>query len=1051
MMDIQGSNPSYSPNPPPAASHSRSLLRWLESQAEQTPDAVAVEHHDSRLTYRELHARARAIAQWLRVEGVRPGEPVGLCIERGIPGLVTLLGILKAGAGIAPLDPQYPIARLRDMAEVARLRFVVCSEATKSLLRSMEGLRVLQLPDLQDSNREFAAEPPVDSDPHSLLYVIFTSGSTGRPKGVAMPQSPLVNLVEWQARQSSLPGVGTRTLQFTTLSFDVAYQEIFLTWSTGGTLVLISEELRYDPAALWRYILAARVQRLFLPCIALNQLVDAALRSGQVDSDLREIITAGEQLRITSHMRQFFSQCSNLSLHNHYGPSETHVASAYQLSGHPASWEELPPIGRAIDATELHILSKDLTPVADGEDGELFISGECLADGYIHQPELTQARFIELQLSGKPAVRAYRTGDLARRRADGEIMFLGRLDDQIKIRGFRIELGEVETVLCSHPAVREALAVAVGDGAERRLAACLVLLPGMTVQTQSLRDHVRSKLSEPFVPSHTFRVEKLPLTPSGKADRRAAASGFEGRILEASPGETPPGTADPTTQPSMSDRVEAIWRALLHLPAIPHDVRFFDAGGNSLLLVSLQERLERELAVRISVADLFRYSTISQQAAWLGTPSPTRVTEPQAHPAGMPLPDPSTLRNTSIAVVGMAGRFPGCSNVDELWENLCAGKELTTVFDDAQLSANGTSPEVLQDPAFTRRRGVLENPGAFDAEFFSMTSQEARLTDPQHRLFLECAWAALEDAGCDPHRVQGLAGVYAGCSLNTYFLNQVAASRARMASFTLAFQADQYPTLVGNDKDYLATRVAYKLHLRGPAVSIQTACSTSLTAVVQACAALQSGQCDVALAGGASVSFPQERGCLHQEGAIVSADGRCRPFDARASGTVFGAGVGVVVLKRLSDALASGDQIHAVIRGAALNNDGGDKASFSAPSAKGQADVIRRAMELAGLTPDQVGYVEAHGTGTPLGDPIEVQALKEVFGDGNRRRQKCWLGSIKGNTGHLEAAAGITGLLKAVLAVREGRIPGTAHFESPNPKCALDDSCFAVSSTVKEW
>lgn len=415
-------------------------------------------------------------------------------------------------------------------------------------------------------------------------------------------------------------------------------------------------------------------------------------------------------------------------------------------------------------------------------------------------------------------------------------------------------------------------------------------------------------------------------------------------------------------------------------------------------------------------------------------------------------PSPENIQwPDGVAIVGMSGRFPGANDVDSLWRNLCAGRETISHFDDAALLAAGVSPALLRDPAFVKARAILDGVDQFDAEFFEMRPRDAGLTDPQHRVFLECAWEALEDGGCDPSRTKGSIGVFAGSGLNTYWLSHVLKNRDGIQRFVQGFQVDDYNTLVGADKDYLATRVAYKFNLRGPALTVQTACSTSLVAVAQAVASLQSFQCDAALAGGCSISFPQVRGYLYQEGAIASADGRCRAFDAAARGTVFGAGCGVVLLKRVEDAVRDGNRIYAIIRSIALNNDGAGKASYSAPSLEGQAEVISLAHALAGISADTISFVEAHGTGTPLGDPIEVAALTEAFRATTDRRGFCWLGSIKTNLGHLEAAAGVTGLIKTALALYHRRLPPTLHFTTPNPQIDFAESPFKVIAEGRAW
>ncbi|MCA1614327.1 MAG: polyketide synthase, partial [Acidobacteria bacterium] len=367
---------------------------------------------------------------------------------------------------------------------------------------------------------------------------------------------------------------------------------------------------------------------------------------------------------------------------------------------------------------------------------------------------------------------------------------------------------------------------------------------------------------------------------------------------------------------------------------------------------------------------------------------------------------PAEAPPEGIAIIGMAGRFPGARNVAEFWRNLREGVEAIARFSDEELAASGVSPAALRDPAYVKARPILDDVELFDASFFGYTPREAEVMDPQQRLFLECAWEALENAACDPQRYDGLIGIYAGTSISTYLLANLHSNPDIVRS------VGSFQTLLGNDKDFLPARVAYKLNLRGPSMLVQTSCSTSLVAVHEACQSLLSYECDVALAGGVSVRLPQKAGYLYQQGGISSPDGHCRAFDARAQGTIGGNGVGVVVLKRLEDALADGDHVSAVIKGSAINNDGATKVGFTAPSVEGQAAVIMQAHLNAGVGAETISYVEAHGTATPLGDPIEVAALTKAFRRTAAGRNFCALGSVKTNIGHLDAAAGVAGLIK---------------------------------------
>jgi phthiocerol/phenolphthiocerol synthesis type-I polyketide synthase E len=398
-----------------------------------------------------------------------------------------------------------------------------------------------------------------------------------------------------------------------------------------------------------------------------------------------------------------------------------------------------------------------------------------------------------------------------------------------------------------------------------------------------------------------------------------------------------------------------------------------------------------------------------------------------------------------VAIIGMALRFPEASSIEQFWQNLCAGVESIRFFSDDELIRSGVDPAVLADPNYVKARGWLKDIALFDAGFFGYSPREAEITDPQQRLFLECAWEALEHAGYTPESYAGRIGVYAGANLSSYLLFNL------LPHPGLIEAVGDFQVLTANDKDYLTTHVSYKLNLKGPSVSVQTACSTSLVAVHLACQSLLNGECDMALAGGVSIALPQDQGYLYREGGILSPDGHCRAFDAKAQGTLFGNGVGIVVLKRLEDALAEGDSIMAVIKGSAINNDGALKIGYTAPSIDGQSEVIAEALAVARIAPVTIGYVEAHGTGTPLGDPIEMAALTRVFSASVIAKGSCAIGSVKTNIGHLDTAAGVAGLIKTVLALKHKAIPPTLHFQEPNPEIDFADTPFCVNSMLDEW
>jgi acyl transferase domain-containing protein len=395
-----------------------------------------------------------------------------------------------------------------------------------------------------------------------------------------------------------------------------------------------------------------------------------------------------------------------------------------------------------------------------------------------------------------------------------------------------------------------------------------------------------------------------------------------------------------------------------------------------------------------------------------------------------------------IAVIGMVGRFPGARNLEEFWENIKSGVESVSHFSRQDLLEYGVEPGLLDNPNYIKAKGVLEGLELFDARFFGYSPQDAQKMDPQIRILHECTWHVLEDAGYDPETYDGLIGLYVGASTDA---NWTAHSLLTHGRDNLAL----FENALYGYKDLLSTLVSYRLNLKGPSYSIYTACSTSLAAIHLGCRALLTGECQMAVAGGITITLPKKIGYLCQEGMIYSADGHCRPFDAQANGTLFGDGVGLVVLKRLEDARTDGNRIHAVIKASAANNDGRRKVGFVAPSREGQVDVIKTAFYLAEVEPESIGYLEAHGTGTLVGDPLEVEALTKAFN--TNKKQYCGIGSVKANLGHLHAAAGAAGLIKAILAMKHQIIPPAANFKRPNPKIDFENSPFYVSTEPLEW
>lgn len=1009
----------------------RSVLQRFSEMRDAAPAAPAVIDAGGTLSYAELDARADALARRLRAAGVAQGGIVAILMERSVGAVVALLGVLKAGAAYLPLDPAHPDERLAHAVGDAGVRVAVVDAAGAKATLPARVERVVpdDAPGASDTEATNAG-PCLDRD--APAYVMYTSGSTGRPKGVEIAQRGILRLVV-DADYIQL-GPDTRFLHAAPLGFDASTLEIWGALLNGGCVIVHGETLPTG-AGLAATIRRHGITHAWLTAALFNAVVDEDPRHL---SGLRELFIGGEVLSV-DHVRRALRALPGLRLCNGYGPTEcTTFAATHAIASPPPEDAVAIPIGRPLPDTALYVLNARGEPVPQGVVGELHIGGAGVARGYLDRPELNRERFV-LDTFAQAGTNGllYRTGDLVRCTSEGVFEFVGRNDDQVKIRGFRIEPGEIEHALVRHTAVRACAVLARADRpGDRQLVAYFVAeTPAQPPAPAQLREHLAAVLPEFMVPARYLRLDALPVTANGKLDRRALPEPDRSRPQLANAFEVARGPAE--------RQVCEAFAELLDIDQVGRDDNFFALGGNSLLGMRLLERIRRVRGMDVAIPPtlLFREPSPAGLAAALAGAggsaiAPARIARGRGNDAS-PLAEP-------IAIVAMAGRFPGAGDVDEFWRNLCEGRDTISFFAPGEIDP-GVPVDERNDPAYVAARGVVDGVELFDAAFFGIGPKEAELMDPQQRVFMELCWECLERAGHVPDRAAGPVGVFAGMYNATYFQHHLAARPDLIAKL------GEFQVMLGNEKDYIATRVAHKLDLTGPAVSVHTACSTSLVAICQAVDSLRAGRCDMALAGGASINCPPRKGYLYQEGSMLSPDGHTRAFDVGAQGTVFSDGAAVVLLKRLADAIADGDDVCAVLRGVAVNNDGGDKASFTAPSSEGQAAVIAMAHEDAGVEPRSISYVETHGTATPLGDPIEIEGLTKAF----RRRTAdvgfCRIGSVKTNMGHTVIAAGAAGVIKTALALRERRIPASLHFTAPNPALALDSSPFVVNDRMHAW
>jgi amino acid adenylation domain-containing protein len=1039
--------------PDPAAPLDNSFVgaahELFRQRARSAPHRLAVADAAGPYSYGELDAASDQIAHWLAARGAGRGTAVAIWAHRSAPLALAVLGALKTGAAFTLLDPAYPAARLLAFVRLARpcawLDLAAAAPVPPEIADHLAAAGCPRLalpaggPDAV-ATRLFglpATPPQVTSLRDDVAVLAFTSGSAGVPKAIAGRHGALTHFLPWQCERFGLDADDRFSL-LSGLAHDPLQRDLFTPFFLGAAVIVPRPE---DLAVAGRLAAWLARERITVANLtpAMIQLISQRPAGGAEPAPLpglRRVFVVGEALtrRDVARLETLAPRVTCINL---YGATETQRA----LSFHEARGGEEPrklavlPLGRGMRDAQLLLLTPAGLPAATGELAEIAVRSPHLAQGYLDDAAATADRFQPHPLGGGTGERIYRTGDLGRYLPDGEVAFAGRLDQQVNVRGFRIEPAEIEAVLGREPGVQEAVVLARPWQGSTQLCAFVVAEPPDAVSVTRLREAVREHLPAYMVPAAVVLLPRLPLTPSGKTDRRALA-----RLTPPPPDPTAASLARPESD--LERQIARIWCEILDRTEVGAEDSFFDVGGHSLLLVRLHSRLEELIGQEIPLIDLFSHPNVRSQAAHLAG----RLRTAQPAPAAARPGAGAAFEDRRIAIVGMAGRFPGAADLDSFWQNLRSGVDSIADFSDAELDAAGVPAEVRAHPRFVRSLGVVEGESLFDAELFDLPPRQAEIMDPQFRLFLECTWEALEHAGCDPRRHPGAIGVYGGVSVSTYFLRHLATRPDLLDAM------GNYQVAMGTDRDYLTAQVSYRLGLRGPSVNVQTACSTALVAVHLACQALLAGDCDAALAGASSIRLPQRAGYVYHEGGIESPRGRCRSFDAEADGSVYGCGAGVVVLKRLADALADGDTVHAVILGSAINNDGADKAGLTAPSAEAQARVIAAALARAGVGAETIGYVEAHGSATPLGDPIEVTGLTAAFrAAGATAPATCALGSVKSNIGHLGVAAGVAGLIKTVLALEHGEIPPTLHFTRPNPHIDFLASPFRPARNLTPW
>ncbi len=993
-----------------------SLPALIHRQCVVTPDAIAVVCGQTQQTYRELDDKSDQIAKYLCSNGVGRGDLIGLCCDRNLDTPVLLVGIMKSGAGYVPLDPDYPVDRLAYMIENSEVKHIIAHANQIPIVQQFDVPTTIVDRDsakIESVQNALVQLPELQAET-DVAYVIYTSGSTGKPKGVLVPHQAVVNMLSSMVQTPGFTA-NDRILATTTLSFDISVCEMFLPLIAGGSLAIVDRATAKDRVALVNAIEQHEITVMQATPAMWRMILESDFSGGKHLS----FFSGGEPLP-RDLINPLLERCGQLW--NLYGPTETTVwSSAKQITND----QDRILIGQPIANTSMYIVDEQNNLCQPETPGELLIGGDGVTLGYLKRDKLTAEKFIKFN-----GEKVYRTGDLAQITETGEFEHLGRMDGQIKIDGHRVELGEIDAALAMQPGVRRAATVLREDRpGDKRLVGYLLAIEKQQPDIAQIREAISKTLPTYMVPNVIVTVDQFHYTPSGKLDRKAFA---------------PPSTARPDlatdfvpAQSELEKQLAKIWCETLQVDSVGIHDNFFELGGTSLRAATTVAQVKKVMSIVVTTAEFFDNPTI---AAFLSLAQRKQTLIEKFRNSK----HENTTGSGQFAIVGMSARMPGAANVKQFWNNLVEGRESIKFFDSAELDST-LDPRETTSSDYVPARGIIDNATEFDARFFNTTPRIAELTDPQQRVLLELAWTALEDAGIIPDKTDQKIGVWAGAYTNTYFFKNVL-SQADIVGIGGEFQAGIY-----NEKDYIATRIAHALNLTGPAINVNTACSTSLVALIEACKSLAAGHCSAALAGGVSITFPQNSGHLFQEGSIFTPDGHCRPFDANAAGTLFCDGAGLVVVKCLEDAIENRDRIYAVIKGYGINNDGGEKASFSAPSIQGQADAIAMAHANADVDPTTIGYIEAHGTATPVGDPIEISALQTVFQAQTDAKQFCAIGSVKSNIGHTVAAAGVAGLIKASLSLYHEQIPATLNFENPNPQIDFDSSPFFVCQQLTPW
>ncbi|BBB92536.1 MAG TPA: non-ribosomal peptide synthetase [Methylomusa anaerophila] len=1033
----------------------RCIHELFEQQAKMTPNAIGVVYQEEALTYQQLDERISQLAIYLQTQNVRPECLVALCVERSIEMIIGLLGILKAGGAYVPLDPDYPAERLEYMMKDSKVSLILTQSKLMDKMSGMiENAKTIAL----DNDWEEIASAAQGGKtlkrevrPDNLAYVIYTSGSTGKPKGVMVSHRSISNTLHFLESYYYLTNEDAYLLK-TNYTFDVSLAELFGWFIGNGRLIILPPNGEKSPEIIVDVIKKYAVTHInFVPAM-LNVFLNEVINNKQFleNCSLKYIMVAGEAFP-KELVKKTIVTFRNTRIENIYGPTEAAIYASWFSCSNEKIVSINTPIGKPIANTKLYVVDRNLQITPVGVPGELCIAGEGLARGYLNLPELTAEKFIDNPFS--PGTKLYKTGDLVRWLPDGNIEFLGRIDFQVKIRGYRIELGEIESQLVNHPNIQDCVVVVREHESNKQLIAYYTTKrseQGQGLLTLAeLRKYMSARLPDYMVPSFFVHLDKLPLTSSGKVNRGELEKNSNTTIHKRAEIINLP-------QSAIETKVLEIWKNVLGITDITTEDVFFDIGGDSILAVTVAQKIKSVLNCDFNVTSLFKFPNVKSISKYIAERNNELVSQ-----GGVPEKTESSCMgykpintvyeqsypdyyNNSLAIIGISCHFPGAKNHFEFWQNLKEGKESIKFLSEKELQRFGLPKKTIHNSNFVPVQSTIEGKDYFDPRFFNISPRDAEFMDPQMRLLLVHSWKALEDAGYSPRQIPET-GVF--MSASNSFYQFLLFNTTKPISITNS--ADDYVAWILAQGGTIPTMISHKLGLKGPSFFIHSNCSSSLTGLYTAYQSLQAGEIKYALVGSSTIFPASTPGYVHQPGLNFSSNGHIKAFDAAADGMILGEGVAVMLLKRAIDAVEEGDHIYALIRGISANNDGNDKVGFYAPSVKGQAEVIQKVLNATHINPRSISFVEAHGTGTKLGDPIEFTALCDVYQQYTTDKQFCGIGSVKTNIGHLDATAGLAGCIKVALSLYHDEIPPSLNYGTPNPNIDMTNSPFYVINKLR--